>query len=656
MTAMLAVALFLVTTAATARATPPRPVDLQVTGGSGWHANNSFELTWSNPNSAVPLNATHYRIHDPAGTTIKEERAGGVRDGLAGLTVPRSPGSYQFEVWLEDAAGEQGPAATAELRFDNGRPGPVSLSTVPEWVGRTGFPLAIEVGHPSGPPPLSGIRGYAVAVGSDPFAPPCLAADRCTDAETTLRGGIDADRLEIADLPQGTSYLRAVAVSGAGMKSVTAAHAALRVDETDPVTRLSGAPSGWTKGTVRLLATATDAESGMQARSGDLQPFTAIRVDGGAPLVEPGDSTTASLIEEGVHQVAYYARDAAGNADDGAIVNGVVDNAPRTASVRIDRTAPSGAFVNAQDPRDPDLLTARFTDALSGPAPSHGHIGVRRVGSGDRFAPLTTIASASGELRARWESDAYSRGEYEFQAAACDLAGNCSTTTRRQNGAPMILSNPLKTTTTLSAGFRHHSGQRVVPYGRGVMLGGRLTAGVRLPLGNAPVRIVERFTAGARVPDRVSSVRTGARGSLVARAAPGPSRTVEMRFDGSPTLSRSASDTLELKVRSGVRLHASAAVATVGGAPLVFSGRLLAQPGAASTVGRSAQLQFRLAGLPWASFRTIETDAQGRFRYAYRFSDDDSRGARFQFRAYVPRQEDWPYEPGGSRPVLVRGR
>jgi hypothetical protein len=45
----------------------------------------------------------------------------------------------------------------------------------------------------------------------------------------------------------------------------------------------------------------------------------------------------------------------------------------------------------------------------------------------------------------------------------------------------------------------------------------------------------------------------------------------------------------------------------------------------------------------------------GRFRYAYRFSDDDSRGARFQFRAFASAQNDWPYEPGSSGPVAVLG-
>jgi hypothetical protein len=69
----------------------------------------------------------------------------------------------------------------------------------------------------------------------------------------------------------------------------------------------------------------------------------------------------------------------------------------------------------------------------------------------------------------------------------------------------------------------------------------------------------------------------------------------------------------------------------------------------------SVQLQFRAPGLAWAEFRTVQTDRHGRFRYPYRFSDDDSRGVRFRFRAFVPTQSDWPYEPGGSRPVAVRG-
>jgi hypothetical protein len=655
--AALALLVALACIAGSAAASPPRPADLQVVGGGDvWHSQNSFELKWTNPASGgAALTTTRYRIRDPQGTVILEAQTARVSDGISGLTVPAVPGAYTVEVWLEDAAGEQGPAATAQLRFDNIRPAAIEPEPVPRWIGRTAVPLRVRLGHPAGPAPISGLRGYAVAISGAPGKAPCAAPDRCSDAETTLRGGVADDTLEIAALPEGTSYLQAVAVSGAGMKSLTSGAAVLRVDLSDPTTQLAGVPTGWTNRTVRLAAHATDPGSGMKADGDSPPPFTAIRVDDGAPLIAFGASAETSVIDEGVHRIAYYARDAAGNVDDGAQLNGTANRAPRTAWVRIDRTPPVVAFANSQDPRDPDLLRVRITDPLSGPDPSRGRIGVRPAGSGDSFEPLPPAPSEAGELRARWNSDAYPAGEYEFQATTYDAAGNADIARRRRNGALMVLSNPLKASTAIGAGFSGRLLRRTVPFGHGIHVSGRLTAGIRSPLGGMTVRIVERFAAGAAPAVRVSTLRTDPGGAYSIRLAPGPSREVEATFAGSATLSRSASRPLRLGVRSEVQLRASTDVAKVGGAPLVFRGQIT-PPAAIPTEGKSVQLQFRLAGLPWSEFRTIQTDRRGHFRYAYRFSDDDSRGARFQFRAYAPAQDDWPYEPAGSRPILVRGR
>jgi len=588
---------------------------------------------------------------------IGETRIAWVSDGIAALTLPKAPGAYSAEVWLEDAAGEQGPAATARLRFDNSRPAAIEPPSVPSWIGRTFFPLRVRLGHPPGPAPVSGIRGYAVAIDAAPGGGPCAAPDRCVDAEIALRGGIEDDTLTIAALWEGTSYLQAVAVSGAGMKSATSAGAVLRVDTVDPVTRLAGAPAGWTNQSVGLIASATDAGSGMKPDGDGLLPYTAIRVDDGAPVIAPGGSAAATVIAEGAHRVAFYARDKAGNVDDGGDSNGFANRPPRTAWVRIDRGAPNVAFANSEDPRDPDLLRVRISDSLAGPDPSRGEIGIRPAGSGDRFDPLPAAAPGPEDLRARWDSDAYPPGQYEFRAIGYDAAGNAARTTRRRNGAPMVLSNPLKAATTLGASFGAGPAlQRTVPYGRGIRLDGHLITGRSSALGGMPVRIVERFAAGAAPAVQVSTVRTGPSGTFSLRLAPGPSRDVTATFDGSPTLSRSSSRPLHLGVRSAVRLGASSALARVGGAPLIFRGRVIAAPGTVPDAGKAVQLQFRVPGLAWAEFRTIQTDRRGRFRYAYSFSDDDSRGARFQFRAYAPTQDDWPYEPGGSRPVIVRGR
>lgn len=640
---------------APASASPPQPTNLHVVGGSDtWHADNHFELQWTNPPSGgSPLVTTHYRVRSPQGNEIKAGEIAWLSDGVAALTLPKVPGSYSAEIWLEDAAGVQGPAATTPLRFDNTRPEATTPGAVTGWIGRTSFPLHIHLGHPLGPLPISGIRGYAVAIDGEPTSSPCVAADRCTDAETTLRGGITGDTVEIAELREGTHYLHAVAVSGSGMKSATSGHTLLRVDNTDPVTQLVGAPNGWTDRALRLSANATDAGSGMTP-IGSREAFTAIQVDGGPPTISAGSSVTTSVIDEGAHRIAYYARDAAGNTNEGAA--GSASHRPNMAWVRIDRTPPRASFANSQDPADPDLIRVRIADSLSGPDSARGRISLRRAGSGDRFETLAPLTAQVGELRARWNSDTYPAGEYEFRAIAYDLAGNSVTATRRQNGEPMVLSNPLKTPTTLRTAFHQRGLERTVPFGRRVLLSGRLIAGRDTALPGMPLRVIERFAPGTHVAPVVTTAVTGPGGSFSVRTGPGPSRTIEVAFEGSPTLSRARGSSLDLRVRSRVRLSASAAVARVGGAPLIFKGRLLTQPGTTSANGRAVQLQFRLPGLPWSEFRTVQTDARGRFRYAYRFSDDDSRGARFQFRAYAPAQEDWPYEPAGSRPILVRGR
>jgi hypothetical protein len=640
---------------AAAEAAPSRPVDLRVKGGEdAWHAEDRFTLEWTNPplSGGPPLAAVHYRIRNPQGTAVGETEIGWVSDGIAAVTVPKTPGAYSAEVWLENAGGEEGPAATAHLRFDDTRPTAIEPPPVPAWIGRAAFPLRVVLGRPTGPAPVSGIRGYAVTIDAAPDRSPCAAPDRCEDAETTLRDGIDHSTLTIAALPAGTSYLQAVAVTGSGMKSATSGGAVLHVDTTDPVTRLDGPSTGWTNRSVTVTANSIDSGAGMDPQTDGPRPFTAIRIDDSTPAIAPGSHVSAAVIGEGVHHIAYYARDAAGNVDDGAGDNGIANDPPRTALVRIDRDAPGVAFSNSQDPRDPELLRVRIADSLSGPDPSRGSIGVRRAGSGDPFQPLPPAPPVGGELRARWDSDAYPKGEYEFQATGYDDAGNATLTRRCRNGTAMVLSNPLKTTTDLSVGFHRRAVARTVPYGRGVLVEGRLAA-AGSALGGMPLRIVERFASG--VATRVTTTRTGPSGAFSTRLTPGPSRTITASFDGSPTLSRSTGRSLELRVRSWVRLQASSTIARVGGAPLVFRGRIAAAPGTIPTEGKSVQLQFRLPGLPWAEFRTVQTDRAGRFRYAYRFSDDDSRGARFQFRAFVPAEDNWPYEPGGSRPVIVRG-
>jgi hypothetical protein len=625
-----------------------QPVDLRVDGGEdSWHPGRMFALSWSNPPGVA---AVHYRLLGSGGAVlIGDTTVPWAANAIEHLSVPAAPGAYTAEVWLEDTAGAEGPAVSAGLRFDDARPGAVEPLPTPEWIGRSAFPYTVHLTHPSGPLPISGIRGYAVSADYSPTGSPCAGAT-CSAAETDLQGGITADSLPIAELPEGINYVHAVAVSGSGTPSAPAGTAILRVDKTEPLTQIEGAPAGWSGEPVKLTAEASDAASGMAATASGNGAFTAIQVDGGTPTTAPGASVSATVIASGVHTVAYYARDAAGNVADGATGNGRTNRLPATAMVRIDREPPRLAFAAAPNARDPELIEARAEDRYSGLDPSRGSIAVRRAGAGERFAALPTQVSA-GTLHARWDSSAYPAGEYEFRATAYDLAGNGTTSLERTDGTAMHMSGPLKVPVRLLI----HGGQgRTVRYGRGTWFAGRALMARRTPLAGAMVRVSERFAAGGPA-ERVSAVRTGEDGRFGIRLAPGPSREVLATVAPTATTRGSSSRPLALTVHSRVVLRVSARVAKIGGPPLIFRGKVASRGAAMPADGKVVQLQFRLPGLPWSEFRSVRTGPDGRFRYAYRFSDDDSRGARFQFRAYAPAQAGWPFEPAGSLPVSVLG-
>jgi hypothetical protein len=632
-----------------AAATPgPQPLELRVDGGEErWLSTPTFVLRWSNP--PTPITAVHYRVLAATGSVAVTPRSLPWDATSLQVSVPWLPGVYTAELWLEGVNESLGTPASAKLRFDPVAPGQIEAVPTPAWIGRPAFPLTLQLGRPSGTPPLSGIAGYAATVSGASDGGSCLVSDTCANA-TELNGGIDEDGLAVTDLPEGTSYLHAVTISGSGKRSLVPSSTVLRVDKTDPLVQLQGTQSGWSNRPLTLTATASDAASGMTQLGGGGETFTAIRVDGATPTVTPGNEATTTLIESGVHAVAYYARDAAGNVADGSIHGGRSNPPPATTLVRIDRQPPLLAFAPAQDPREPERIEARVSDLLSGVDLSHGSIEVRRAGSNRPFTPLPTRYVGS-LLRAHWDSEASPPGEYEFRATAHDLAGNVSSTQVRGGGGAMRLSSPLK----VQAQLLTETGGRTLPYGRGVDFKGRAVVGRRAPLADVAVRVTERFDAGAVPAERVSVVRSDPSGAFAIRLPAGPSRQVVAAVAPTASLRGATTKPRRIAVRTRVRLRTSTRTAQVGGRPLLFQGRVESDGTTIPSDGKVVQLQFRLPGLPWREFRTVRSDPQGRFRYAYRFADDDSRGVRFQFRAFATAQAGWPFEPAGSASVAVRG-
>lgn len=651
--------------AARGAAAPPRPAPLTVAGAEGtWHWNSAVAVGWPPALSTEAAFAT-VRLRDADGAVVAAARGPAQAGRVRGLFLPRR-GLYTAEAWLEDADGTAGGTATTLVGFDDVAPSPVQVQGPSGWIGRDATPV-LRLTHPAPPLPLSGLRGYAVSIDRDPAGVPCGGRPYCSHAETTLAGGEQRDALRLENLPRGVVYAHAVAISGSGMRSTGVGTAALRVDLTPPTATLAGVPEGWSRSALTLSARATDSLSGMTA-DGPGGPYTALEIDDGLPRTTPGATATATLAEEGVHRIAYYGRDAAGNVTDPVPVE----------IARIDRTPPRVSFANGQSPVDPELIVARVVDSLSGASTSRGSIAIRPAHTRSPFAPLPT-ANRDGALLARWDSDAYPRGVYELRVTGFDAAGNAAESVRRANGTAMMVSNPLKAPTSLRSAFgwrrlvwQSCAGEgprrscesrmagdlderpttRRVGDGR-LRVGGLLTLASGAPLSGAAVRITETFAGRAR--PRVTLVRSDGSGAFRARLGAGASRRVEFSYAGDALRSRSAGRTLVVAVRGSVRMSASTHQAVVGGAPVVFRGSV-ADPAEIPPHGKEIELQFRLPGLPWTQFRTIRTDAHGRYRYPYRFSDDDSRGVRFEMRAFAPAEAGWPYEPGASRPVVVVGR
>lgn len=659
--------------------------NLRVSGGVSWNPDNDFQLDWDLPrpsSESMPIESINYLIRDADGNLAKAEiQVDAAIDAIRNLSIPPPPGQtkalpgqYRFEVW---ASGGYlaGPRASATLRFDDAQPGPARPLDPGGWI-RAGTETVLQIEHPPAPPPISGIRGYAVVVDHGSGSSPCAGPDRCTEAETDLRGGIDDDSIALGVLPEGINQARVVVVSGSGMRS-SPESINLRVDGTEPEVALEGVPDGWSRGPVRLTATATDRQSGMAA-AGPAGPITAIAIGAGLPTIAAGNTVTATIRGDGVHRVRFYGRDAVGNSGDDEAAAGPM----ASAVVRIDETPPAIAFATAQDRSEPERIEATVTDPLSGPDSVRGSIAFRPTGSSDQFTAIPTRISA-GRLTAIWSSDSYPSGSYEFRATGYDAAGNSAGGGRRSDGTRMVLSNPLKRTTQIEFGFggrkmvwhrckRGRNGTRChretiasferrpalrsIPYGRGVPVAGRLLSASGAPLPGQPVELTETFAVGASTPRRTTTVQTGPDGTFLAHLAPGPSRSIEVGFGGNRLLTRSSGRTVQLAVKTALRLHASTATAAIGGAPVVFSGQIGHGDAAIPAEGRPIELQFRVGDTPWSEFRTVQTDARGRFRYPYSFTDDDSCGVRFQFRAYAPSQPGWPYGPGFSRPVAVTGR
>jgi hypothetical protein len=567
-------------------------------------------------------------------------------------------------MWLEDEAGNIGSAARTEplvLRFDDGAPATPAIAAPDRWLNaQEAANYALRVESQALVEPMSGLMGYSVS--TDGTFP---------DAVAEINGA-SASHV-IPDLVEGSTTVRARAVSGSGVPSVDAASAELRVDKSPPEVSTPVVPAigSWHRGPVAVQITAADQQSlsGMDPAP-DTEPiedgaYVAYRLDAAAFSRHRGDKASVAVTADGEHSVRYFARDAAGNA-----------TLEHSTSFKIDQTPPTGAF-RRPDSVDPRQLVAEVEDATSGVA--GGWLEYRRVGDGKFQRMATTFAN--GQLRARIDDQGLPSATYQYRAVVRDVAGNEAVVDRWLDGGATTLRLPVRLDSRIAAdlgarqtrcttrpprakrkGVRKRKSRRrcvtrelpavsALPFGTPSIATGRLTTVEGTPIGGATVALESQLASGGPFVS-IGSARTDGRGAFRAPVPAGASRTVRYRYAGSNTV-RPSSSTRSIRANAAARLTVSRRRLR-NGQSVTFKGLLLGKP--IPPAGKLVALQAKV-GRRWRTFATPRARANGSFKHRYRFTATTGV-RRYAFRALVTKEAAYPYEQGRSKTVrvVVRGR
>ncbi len=197
----------------------------------------------------------------------------------------------------------------------------------------------------------------------------------------------------------------------------------------------------------------------------------------------------------------------------------------------------------------------------------------------------------------------------------------------------------------LSAAFAGTSRSTLsVPFGRRVVIRGRLASASNSGIAKAQVDVLERLSRTGANEVAVGRARTRSDGTFSYElAARRPSRVVRLAY-GSVASSR----------RLQVRVHAASALrATLRGRLLRFSGRVLSRPLPAG--GKLVRLDGVSTGFKWKHFATLRTDRDGRFSGRFRLAGRRA-GARYYMRVRMPAERGYPYLPATGKPVRLRAR
>jgi hypothetical protein len=349
--------------------------------------------------------------------------------------------------------------------------------------------------------------------------------------------------------------------------------------------------------------------------------------------------------KEGDWVLKLWLRDAAGNNTSN---NGV------SVHLRSDTQAPTAVF-SPIDMADPTRVVVQAADATSG------------IGSGSvDFKPHTADAWTSvpamvdgGRLIVNLPDESMADGLYDLRGHAVDRAGNEKSITTLSDGTPMTVTLPLRSPTHITGGrlqTRKRKGKRVrylgtqlhLRYAHRTRISGRLADKDNKSMAATPLAVSELVDVPGTSWQPVRTLGTSASGSYNFRTAKrGPSRTIRIRYEGTPTVRPSQAD-VHLAVTASSTIHRSRRAVRRGRA-VRFSGTLR---GGYVPPGKLVQLQVRVRGR-WQTFANPRARRNGAWTYVYKFTGGPGK---YVFRARIPSQAGYPFATGNTERTSVHVR
>lgn len=262
-------------------------------------------------------------------------------------------------------------------------------------------------------------------------------------------------------------------------------------------------------------------------------------------------------------------------------------------------------------------------------------------------------------LAASWSLDTgaapFQQGANTVQVCASDFATIGEPNRTCSSPAPVTVDDscaesPVPGGQELSADFAgNHKETRTVPYGKGAEVTGELSDGAGDAISGATI-CVETQTQGSTAPPvPTGTATTDAQGHFSYRIHPGPNRRVLVGYRrDSFQVARSVDvfthtrPTIEIspgKVRNGDTIRISGKVP---------GGRLAARRVVVVKAGS-------LGSAKMYPFGETTTNGKGEWHLKYTFAKT-TRKTIYKMEAFVPRQDDFPWEAGHSKPALVEVR